>query len=118
MSTTADNPTLTCSGGPVRQATVTVQVGILPQAPKGQFLTVGLYGAVSLPPGNRLEQDEIRKQVELGDSPAIFQYKLECGRETTPGEISFTGHIDDAPAGFEVALPDPPENGMVKFHIK
>ena len=119
-STTVDSPTLTCSG-PGRQATVTVQVWIIggpPQRPKGQFLTVGLYEASSIPPGDRLKQDEARKQVEVGESPALLQYKLECDRDTAPGEISFTASIDDAPAGFEVVRPDPPENGMVKLHIK
>ncbi len=118
-STTVDNPTLTCSG-PGRQATVTVQVWIIggPQRPTGQLLTVGLYEADSTPPGDRLKQDEVRKQVEVGESPAVLQFKLECGPDTAPGKITFTANIDAAPDDFEVARPDPPENGMVKLHIK
>jgi hypothetical protein len=118
-SATVDNPTLTCSGVG-RQATVSVQVWIIPtpQRPTGESLTVGLYEADSKPLGNRLVQDEVRKKVEVGESPAVLAFKLQCGPDTTPGEIRFTANIDSAPAGFEVVRPDPPEDGMVKLHIK
>lgn len=119
-STRVDSSTLTCNG-PATAATVTVQIWIIPdppQRPKGQFLTIGLYEASSNPPGNRLKQEEAQKQVEVRHSPAVLQYKLECGYDTKPGDISFTAHIEAAPAGFEVVRPDPPENGMVKVHVK
>ena len=120
-STTVDHSTLPCTGGTAQQATVTVQIWIIPdppQRPRGQFLTIGLYEAFSNPPGNRLKQEETKKQVEVRHSPAILEYKLECGYDTKPGDISFTAHIESAPAGFEVVRPDPPENGMVKIHVK
>jgi hypothetical protein len=98
-----------------------VQIFIIPVPPKrptGQYLTVGLYESYSTPPGSRLEVDEIRKQVEIGESPAILRFKLVCESNTKPAEIAFTANIDGAPDGFEIARTDPPENGTIKIRVK
>jgi hypothetical protein len=111
---------LACSGSH-RQATVTVQIWIIggpAERPKGQLLTVNFSEAYSDPPENRLEQDTTEKQVEVGESPAILQYKVQCAPDTKAGDIAFTATIRSAPAGFDVVDPDPAENGMVKVHVK
>jgi hypothetical protein len=102
-------------------ARVTAQIwfiGIPDLTTNPKIITVGLYESWSLPVGIKLRIDQIRKNVQLKRSPAVVEFELRCSKESHPGEIAFTAHIDEAPKGVDIKRPDPPEKGTIKLQIK
>lgn len=101
------------------KAIVTVQVWIsgAQKSIKGQPITVGLYQAWGLPPGNRIMVVPQRKEVELNRSPAVLEYTVQCGRKTVPGDVALTAWIEAVPTGVKIRHANPPASGQVKIHI-
>jgi hypothetical protein len=114
VSSVTVNPTKIHAAQEPNTVTVTVQLSVAGEIPRGAVATIKLLTSHSEPVGNNVRYDDART-LPLKGSPTLFEFKVHGSPDTVNGHLFVLADIQAATAGITVREPSKPSNNETRL---